>query len=389
VPSAQEDPQVAITKSFLSELLKFWTARSHSYGRVRYGCAIAKDGETWVNLITYVLPLHKSETDVRKYETSADYGRVKIAGGTLTLRKAEQAVRKLVQKSVLTLPRLPEVKCTVYGQLDSIRLCDSSDQHLPVLFPFHEFRFNGRERLSSEDRNILYAVDLPLFPSIESAINDYLGMRAGYPMYHGGVVCIAPDYRGRIRNLKLSTRGLEAQIHSQARSKPSDLLVKVHYETGDGEFRAGDAEIKNGVARFPAEDFPRKVCVILISRSTGELIDQNNYRGPWAYKDPRTIIESTAQDVENLALAGESQRLEFKVRVTSGPDIAKAVVSFANADGGQVLIGVSEEGEIVGIEGQKIADQIENILRSHCDVGAHLITRFFDGAPAGEEPPRV
>jgi hypothetical protein len=22
-------------------------------------------------------------------------------------------------------------------------------------------------------------------------------------------------------------------------------------------------------------------------------------------------------------------------------------------------------------------------------VGAHLITRFFDGAPAGEEPPRV
>lgn len=48
----------------------------------------------------------------------------------------------------------------------------------------------------------------------------------------------------------------------------------------------------------------------------------------------------------SLVAEGEHSRLEFKER--PGKDIASVVSGFANAEGGKILLGVSDEGEIVG-----------------------------------------
>lgn len=251
--------------------------------------------------------------------------------------------------------------------MNSVRLCNSADHRFPVHFPFHEFCFNGTEHLTNEDRNVVFTRDLPLYPSFETAINKYLETRNAYPNGNGAVFCLAPDYRGRIGKISLSTRGLEAEIHSLKSTESEDVLVKVHFELPEGGSKTGDVDIEDGVARFPANDFPTKAFVILVSRDTAELIDETQYSGQWAYQDPRTTIESTQSDIENLALAGESQSLEYKEAFTSATDIAKAVVSFANTHGGQVLVGVTDEGQIVGVKMKKIHDHVEQILRSHCD----------------------
>jgi len=80
------------------------------------------------------------------------------------------------------------------------------------------------------------------------------------------------------------------------------------------------------------------------------------------------LIESTEEDIRNLALAGESQTLEYKETLPKGPELAREVVAFANQEGGRILCGVTNQGEIVGCAvPANVRDHITGLVRSHCE----------------------
>ena len=79
--------------------------------------------------------------------------------------------------------------------------------------------------------------------------------------------------------------------------------------------------------------------------------------------------------VRNTLILGESHFREFKSALEGKPenkkprlvislclDIAEALVSFANADGGSILIGVEDDGTITGIPHSDI--EIETMLNA-------------------------
>ncbi len=66
--------------------------------------------------------------------------------------------------------------------------------------------------------------------------------------------------------------------------------------------------------------------------------------------DSVTVSEMRLKDLKNLIATGESSFLEFKHKVASPEKIAKEMVAFANTNGGRILIGVDDNGDIVGIE---------------------------------------
>lgn len=72
----------------------------------------------------------------------------------------------------------------------------------------------------------------------------------------------------------------------------------------------------------------------------------------------------TYEDLLRLIGEGEGQRLEFKRGVPSVKDLALAVVCFANAEGGNILLGVDEQGEISGCEEYDIPELVSGIYRS-------------------------
>jgi hypothetical protein len=273
----------------------------------------------------------------------------------------------MVEKDQLSIPGLPIMRCTAHGDLSSMRWCNSADRRFPVFWPFNELRFHASESVPQTGEQPLYAANLPLYPTIATAITDYLDTRA-YPGGPGDIFCLAPDYRGRIGDLRLSTRGLDAKIESLLGFDPADLLVKVHYQIAEDKFLTGDAVLTKSTARFRAKEFPSKAFLALLSRTTGERIDDLQFHGVWNWRDPRLRFDVPKQDaIENLASAGESQNLEFKEKFTTGFELAKAIVSFANTDGGRVLVGVTDEGEIVGVKFKSIRDHVEQVLHSHCD----------------------
>ena len=58
----------------------------------------------------------------------------------------------------------------------------------------------------------------------------------------------------------------------------------------------------------------------------------------------------THDDLKRLAALGEGRHLEFKNRVPRPERIAREVIALANTDGGKVLVGVDDDGTVLGVK---------------------------------------
>lgn len=58
----------------------------------------------------------------------------------------------------------------------------------------------------------------------------------------------------------------------------------------------------------------------------------------------------TLRELTRLASFGEGEHLEFKRRVPDGPRIAREAIALANSGGGRLLLGVSDDGRVEGLQ---------------------------------------
>ena len=65
---------------------------------------------------------------------------------------------------------------------------------------------------------------------------------------------------------------------------------------------------------------------------------------------------------------GEDSFAEFKRDVSQRSDFAGEMIAFANTEGGQIFVGVEDDGAIVGVGDPKQAEEaILNIARQNCN----------------------
>lgn len=50
----------------------------------------------------------------------------------------------------------------------------------------------------------------------------------------------------------------------------------------------------------------------------------------------------------------ENQKIEFKLKFQNDEAIARVLTAFANAQGGTLLIGINDKGELVGISNDEV-----------------------------------
>lgn len=75
-----------------------------------------------------------------------------------------------------------------------------------------------------------------------------------------------------------------------------------------------------------------------------------------------------ADDVRQLASQGEGQQLEFKRSLAELGTATRTVAAFANTDGGVLLFGVRDSGEVIGVEiGQTTKERIVNRITGATD----------------------
>lgn len=81
-------------------------------------------------------------------------------------------------------------------------------------------------------------------------------------------------------------------------------------------------------------------------------------------KFPTWADEQLSKDLPILRSQGESQHLEFKKEFPSNAqDLAKEIAAFATSNEGTILIGVSDEGDLVGISGAENKDVRDSLLK--------------------------
>ena len=64
-------------------------------------------------------------------------------------------------------------------------------------------------------------------------------------------------------------------------------------------------------------------------------------------------------ELEQLIRQGETQDVEFESSIPGPQAIAKHVAALANTNGGQLILGVKEPGEIVGVDERRARETIE------------------------------
>lgn len=63
---------------------------------------------------------------------------------------------------------------------------------------------------------------------------------------------------------------------------------------------------------------------------------------------------------------GEHQQQDFKMRIDHAKKIARTLAAFANTDGGRLLIGVKDNGQICGIDPEEELHMIEAAAQMYC-----------------------
>ena len=70
-------------------------------------------------------------------------------------------------------------------------------------------------------------------------------------------------------------------------------------------------------------------------------------------------------EILQLLQEGEGQHLEFKKSASSAKDIAKEICAFANSKGGTLIIGVAEDGTIIGVRDPRKAEEVITNALNH------------------------
>lgn len=105
------------------------------------------------------------------------------------------------------------------------------------------------------------------------------------------------------------------------------------------------------------------------------------------------------ENIQLLIDSGEGYNIEFKVRVPSKVrELTEEICAFANADGGYLLIGIDDNGQIIGtsLENDKrsaIQGSISEISPAlHCELYAINIenkTVWVIDVPSGKDKPYI
>jgi predicted HTH transcriptional regulator len=70
--------------------------------------------------------------------------------------------------------------------------------------------------------------------------------------------------------------------------------------------------------------------------------------------------------IKNLIRQGENQQLDFKFEISDSKKIARTFAAFANSDGGTLLIGVKDNGNISGIRTDEEVYMVESAAHLFC-----------------------
>lgn len=83
------------------------------------------------------------------------------------------------------------------------------------------------------------------------------------------------------------------------------------------------------------------------------------------------------ESLQSIIRLGEGQQLDFKFRIDDQKKIARTLCAFANTDGGTLLIGVKDNGKVVGVDPTEELHMIEAAADMYCSPKLEFKSRVW------------
>jgi ATP-dependent DNA helicase RecG len=84
-------------------------------------------------------------------------------------------------------------------------------------------------------------------------------------------------------------------------------------------------------------------------------------------------------EIQEKIREGENLHTEFKERITDNESLAKSIVCLANTDGGQLIIGVNDAGDITGVKDpDEVARKIDDVAFNRCEPPISILSETVE-----------
>lgn len=175
------------------------------------------------------------------------------------------------------------------------------------------------------------------------AVMDFMEL-AQLSQFKSELIVVLHELRGRM-NLEIEGKQLKGIIDGKA--KDDELYVKFYCRKGDRHRDATtDIVVKNRVATYTTSFEPDKVHSILCYKPTNEILDEKELGG-WSTRRG-VIIKTPESALRQMIESGESKTVEFKSGIRTEDELLETIVSFANSEGGTILVGIADNKQVLG-----------------------------------------
>jgi hypothetical protein len=354
------------------EIVSILSKNRETYRYIRVQSAILKENDVWKNIVTKIVPLYKNEkcTPAEKL----DYGNFVLVEDVIGVNDLTKELEQLITEEKFTI-KGHTLKKDESIYFEEGRPVESGNELFNVEWSSNVYmvRINERSRTHIPSEPLL-TLRNPLFPDAYHAIKNRIGFDLSkHDGLIGKIIILLPNYRAKIKTVKIKSKQLDIEIETKEIDL-KDLLGKVWCEGGEGEETQKDISFDQPQKTISLGYTPKDVCVYLLSKSKGEVID---YWQRLSRRFPKEMrIDMTTDEMLELIKEGENQTVEFKEKVEANK-LAKELVAFANTNDGIILIGVDDEGSIKGVKDKISEEKIRNIAQENCNPSTQLETMEY------------
>jgi len=213
----------------------------------------------------------------------------------------------------------------------------------------------------------------PLYPSEAAAVMNFVHEVHSNERYGWGVpsfVAFGWDKRARIRAIELRGTSLTIRVDHSPKMK---CRLYVYGPSVSSGIQERGINVSDGTASVDLVAQPEYLLIGLTNRKL-ELLDERevDFTSGRGAEGVSVVAETRELVVRQWIEGGETNRIEFKQDWKakdnrSTDELLESVVSFANTEGGTIILGVSDHGDIVGFERLDITDVIQQVIHQKCD----------------------
>jgi hypothetical protein len=346
--------------------------RKQLYKGIIIRAAFAKENGVWKNIIMIVMPTN----DLTKDEKELDYGDIVIIKTYVSLDRFHILLSELETNQTIKLANyaikldsdttnLPLFSYP-WGENFVSSLGSGDIERLGVKWPSKSFILGQMQLEAIPSFPVFKWVQkgLPVYENAPNAIENELGIAGVSHEYHwfGKVVFIMPDFRARFTKITIRSSSIVAHIEVSPEFKENLLVKYMNLFPFGEEHPSFEVHLKGDSVTIELDHRPSIFYCFLITEAF-EVIDVIRYDENYGYFFRDWIEYDEARDrIEYLISQGESQTLEYRRDLGDYDRFFKAVVAFSNTNDGVIMLGVLDDGSIVG-SGNIKKDQIEQSIR--------------------------